>query len=410
MHQSALFLTLATVALGASTNADTTTATVNLLNHPALAARIADVNVQHYADTDSSIIQHPITVELGRRLDVNADLLKEDKPVDVKAMKRLNLEVGSTQEGHKSITVDINRRLLDVNADLLKEDKPVDINVAKRLDLNVGTASQAHKVIHVDINRRHLDVNAYLLKEDRPVDVNVAKRLDLNVGTTSQAHKVITVDINRRLDATTNTQTTATVNLARDRMPTTHEVSRRHLDINTLLAKEHKLIIVDLGKRLDLNIGTTVHTNTHADGEHKLITVDLGKRHQQMSTGYVLDITKVDANGQGTVVAKRDLNAKSEYQHLSARHKNDNNDDWEDNEEDEDEQTLNETESVVNNNNNNNKEAEKKKETSSSSDDKKKESSSSSTAGQKKNAASRANAITGLSIVGLVVGSALLWA
>ncbi|KAF9338892.1 hypothetical protein BGZ91_007632, partial [Linnemannia elongata] len=145
---------------------------------------------------------------------------------------------------------------------------------------------------------------------------------------------------------------------------------------------------------------------------HKLINVNLGKRDLQMSTGYVLDTTKVDANGQGTVVAqKRDLNVnvKSEYQHLSARHKNDNDDDWEDNEEDEDDQTLNETESVVNSNK---KEAEKKSEASPSSDDKKKESSSSSSSmtGQKKNAASRASAFTGLSIVGLVVGSALLWA
>ncbi|KAK3819236.1 MAG: hypothetical protein JOS17DRAFT_794138 [Linnemannia elongata] len=409
MHQSALFLALATVALGASakvntntdihTNPDSTTATVNLLNPPALAARNVDINVLHNVDADSSIVRHPITVELGRRSDVNADLLKDDRPVEV--------------------------------------------NVAKRLNLNVGATSQEHKLINVDLNRRHIDANADLLKEDNPVNVNVAKRLNLNVDTTPQEHKLINVDLNRRLDANTNTQTTSTVNLARGRMPTALEVSRRNLntnlDINTLLAKEHKLINVDLGKRfdlkidstvhtqintndngeqklinvdlgkrLDLDIGTTVHTNTHTNVEHKLINVNLGKRDLQMSTGYVLDTTKVDANGQGTVVAsKRDLNVnvKSEYQHLAAHHKNDNDDDWEDNEEDEDDQTLNETESVANN-----KEAEKKKEASPSSDDKKRDSASSSTTGQKKNAASRANAFTGLSIVGLVIGSALLWA
>lgn len=383
MHQSALFLTLATVALGASTkvntnadihtNTDSTTATVNLMNPPALAARNVEINVLHHVDTDSSIVRHPITVELGRRSDVNADLLKEDKPIDIKVMKRLNLDVGSTQKGHKLVDVDLNRRS-DVTADLVKEDKPINVNVSKRLNLNVDTTPQEHKLINVDLNCRHLDVNADLLKEDKPVDVNVAKRLNLNVDATPQqehrlinvhlnrrhldvntdllnkdkpvgvnvakrltlnldttthetTQKLINVDLNRRLDANintnTNTQTTSTVYLARSRMPTALEVSRRNLDINTLLAKEHKLITVDLGKRLDLNIGTTVHTNTHATGEHKLINVDLGKRDLQMSTGYVLDTTKVDANGQATVVAsKRDLNVnvKSEYQHLSARH------------------------------------------------------------------------------------------
>ncbi|KAF9145227.1 hypothetical protein BG015_011963 [Linnemannia schmuckeri] len=329
MHQSAIFLTLATVALGASARANiytttdttTTTATANLLNPSALAAGNVGMNVPTNVETISAIVRPPITVELGRRMDVNTDLLK--------------------QESGKS----------------------VDVNVQKRQNLNVDTAlQQEHKLISVALNR-HLDAN------------------------------VITNPI-------TNTQTTATANLSRGRMPTALEVARRQLDydINTALANEHKLIAVDMGKT---------------------------KRDFQMSTGYVWDPAMVDAKSQGAVVAKRDLDVhvKPEYQRLSARHKHDNYDDWEDNEEDEDEgegegegedededededQTLNETESIVN------KETEKKKKDGYSlAGNKKKEFSfPSSTMGQRRNAASRTNAFTGLSSVGLLVGSAFLWA
>ncbi|KAF8937292.1 hypothetical protein BGZ47_009106 [Haplosporangium gracile] len=199
--------------------------------------------------------------------------------------------------------------------------------------------------------------------------------------------------INTNTNTNTNTQTTTTVSLARGRMPTALEVIHRQLDydINNVLAKEHKLITVDRSK---------------------------AKRDFQMSTGYVWDAAKVNAKSQDAVVAKRDLdvNAKPEYQHLSARHKYDNDDDWEDNEEEEGEdenegededQILNETESVGNNN----KEAKKKKkEDSSSSDKKKKASSSSSSMMGQNNAASRTNTFTALSIAGLLVGSTFLWA
>jgi hypothetical protein len=414
MHQSALLFTLATVALGASTrvNTDINTNTdpnavapaLNPLNPSALAApvhRIVNIN------TDSAAARHPITVELGKSLDIDTDLLTQGKPTDVNVQKRLNLNVNTQQEGRKLINVDLNRRP-DVNTELPGEDKSVVVNVSKRLDLNLDTTTpqQEHKVINVDLSRR-LDVDANLPKQDKPadvdvakplginadplnpqenkpVDVNFAKHLDLNLDTTTthqQTHKLINVDPNPLLntyanpEVNANNQQTATttssssssvaaVNLARGRMPTALEVSRRHLDnvnkvdINSILAKEHKLATVDLGKRLDLNniATTTLHkeggeqrlitvdlgkrldlnniatTTLHKEGgEQRLITVDLGKRidlnvgtivpeqneHKfinvdlnkvqkrnfQMSTGYVLNTAKVDTvNSQQVVV------------------------------------------------------------------------------------------------------------
>ncbi|KAG0207272.1 hypothetical protein BGX33_006926 [Mortierella sp. NVP41] len=485
MHHSALFLTLATVAISASTRvnvdinqkaastnneASTTSATVNFLNSAVLATRNVDINLLANVDTDNKpTAHHPITVELGKRLNVNvdpnvnneedksvnaelsrhvgisADLLKQDQPVSVNVGKRLDVDV-LCQE-HKLINVDLNRRL-DSSADLLRQDKPVSVNVDKRLDLNV--LNHEHKLINVDLSKR-LDIDV-LNQEHKLINVDLGKRLDFDI--LSPEYKLISVNFDRRLDAhflpDSNTPAiahiqpgdsqTVNVNLARGRMLTAVEVNRRldinanllkqdrpididaqtsqqsepthvihvkkrvDLNINDILAKEHKLITVDLGKRLDLNIDTSLNK------EHKLITVDLGKgkRHMEMSTGYVLDTVKVDGQVAGSK-RKRDFNVSVKSDHrLSARRNKDEGDDWED-DDDKEGENLNESGSSVKDNNNK-KDAEKKKEPTPTTDEKKKDTKSEEATGEKKNAASRSSAFAGLSIVGLLVGSAFLWA
>ncbi|KAF9421636.1 hypothetical protein BGZ94_008797 [Podila epigama] len=102
MHHSKLLLTLATVALSASAHfSDSNLANSNnILSQPVLAAR-----------------------GLDRRLDVDVDLLKNDKVIDVKLHRRL--------DNDKVIDVKLSRRL-DVDVDLLKNDKVIDVKLSRR--------------------------------------------------------------------------------------------------------------------------------------------------------------------------------------------------------------------------------------------------------------------------------------
>ncbi|KAF9122934.1 hypothetical protein BGW39_009392 [Mortierella sp. 14UC] len=394
------FLTLATVALGASASVN---ADVNILNPGTLAARSLNINIHANTNADvkseSSTVRHPITVELGKPLHINTDELNQDesKPVEV------------NKAGHKLINVDLSPRH-GVNADLLKEDQPVDVTVAKIANLNTETAhTQDSKLVNLDLNRR-LDVKADVLSQDKKlVDAHVVKHLDLNIGANAQERqKLISVDLGQRsVDATilpvdaANPQA-ANISVARGRMPTAIEVTRRHLNVNanaqtTITTAQENNSPVDINTSSD-TLGLDI--NALLAKEHKLITVNLGnkKRNLQMSTGSMPMPTP-------KLSKKRDLNAnaKSDIQPLAARHKDDNDDDWENEDED---KVLNEQDSITKGNN---KVADKKNSAPSAADDKNSEDGKSTT-GQKKNAVSRSSAFAGLLIVGLLVGSAFLWA
>ncbi|KAF9910061.1 hypothetical protein EC991_007392 [Linnemannia zychae] len=369
-----------------------------------------------------------INVDLNPRAIVDAEVVNQEKKlVDAHVAKRLDLHIGANTQGHKLINVDLNPRAI-VDAEVVNQEKKlVDAHVAKRLDLHIGANTQGHKLINVDLNPRAI-VDAEVVNQDKKiVDAHVVKRLDLHIGAnTQEGHKLINVNLGQRsVDATilptstdAATPQVANVNLARGRMPTAIEVNRRHLNVNvnaqTASTAQGSSNPVDINvdtnivKRLDLNI------NDLLAKEHKLITVDLGnkKRDFHMSSGYVLDTAKVDANSDALQASqKRDLNVnvKADTQRLAARRSDDNDDDWEDEDDESEDRVLNEQESTTTKETN--KEADKKNTASSATDDKKKNSEDTkSTSGQKKNSASRSASFTGLSIVGLLVGSAFMWA
>ncbi|KAG0274815.1 hypothetical protein BGZ95_009438, partial [Linnemannia exigua] len=262
MHQSALLITLATVALGASARFtadinthsnknDATIATVNILNPGTIAARdIVKINIEANPNanvkSESSTVRHPMTVELGK------NILSQEKPLKVNVVKRLDQNLDNILQKEttiKLINVDLTRRL-DVDTNVLdKESKVVDAHIAKRLDLNIGANTQesqklvdintqdGHKLINVDLTRR-LDINTNVLNQENKVaDARIAKRLDLNLGAnTQEGHKL--VDVN-----TQDGHKLINVDLA------------RRLDINTnVLNQENKLADAHVAKRLDLNI------------------------------------------------------------------------------------------------------------------------------------------------------------
>lgn len=290
MHHSALFLTLAAVALGASArlNGDAQANSGNVLSPPSIAARGLD-------NINANLFEHNFIEATLERRQAKPDISQVGQVADI------------------AIVADVTK-LADVtmvaDATTLNHRRVIDVKLRRREDIDADA--------HVALKRRHQDLQNIVDDVHKLIDVKLSKRADINEDVNHLTAKVQElVKLDRRLDLNHivgDTHALINVKLFRG-----HEEVNAHAhakvnlnrrgDLENIVGDARKLIDVKLFKRADINEDVNDLKNKidslvkldRRDEAHKLIDVKLLRRHGE-----------VDAHVRG----KANLNRRADLENI----------------------------------------------------------------------------------------------
>lgn len=272
MHRSALFLTLATVALGASArlNGDAQANSGNILSPPSIAAR-------SLGNIDVHLFEHNFIEATLERRQAMPDISQVGRTADIAAVADVTKLSDATKVADAT---KLNRR------------RVIDVKLRRREDVD----ADAHA--HVALKRRRRDLENIIDDAHKLIDVELRKRADITEDVNHlKANVQELVELDRRLDLDPivgNTHALINVELFR-RHEQVDAVAVANVDLNlrsdleSIVGDAHKIIDVKLRKRADINKDVDLKNEIDSlvqldrrDGAHKLIDVKLLRRHEEV--------------------------------------------------------------------------------------------------------------------------------
>ncbi|KAF9202471.1 hypothetical protein BGZ59_002146 [Podila verticillata] len=296
MYRSALFLTLAAVALGASArlNGDAQANPGNLLSPPSIAARSLDnIDVHLF---ERNFIE---ATQERRRAMPDFSQVGQIADIDVAGLSKFADASKLTDETKLADDTKVADVAKVADASKLNRRKVIDVKLRRREDVD------AHAHANVALKRRRQDLENIVHDADKLIDVKLLKRADINEDVNHMKAKVQElVKLDRRLDLGNivgNTHALIDVKLFR-RHEEVDAVAKaalnRRSDLENIVGDAHKLIDEKLRKRADINedvdnlknkIDSLVKLDRR-DGAHKLIDVKLLRRHEQVDAHAHFDV------------------------------------------------------------------------------------------------------------------------